>query len=161
MNVYLNVYDVVHYNKYTSYVGLGIYHTCIEIERKPHLGHEFSYGYNFNDEHGINMTRTRHWALNLKEKILLGVTSKSREEICEILGSLEEEFKGNNYHLLLKNCNHFSDSFAKLLVGKGIPPYVNRVSEVGHCLSCFCPASIWDIVLDEKVPLKKKNFISY
>ena len=31
------------------------------------------------------------------------------------------EFKGDNYHILDRNCNNFADAFAKKLIGKGIP----------------------------------------
>merc|ERR1712157_218956 len=35
-----------------------------------------------------------------------------------------------------KNCNHFSDKFAKSLLGHGIPGWVNRLAFIGKFCNC-------------------------
>src|SRR6218665_3250081 len=42
----------------------------------------------------------------------------------------EKEWIGTNYHLIYKNCNNFSTEFVRLLTGKPIPEWVNRVASV-------------------------------
>jgi len=41
--------------------------------------------------------------------------------VSKILGELSMTFGGGDYHILDRNCNNFSDAFAKKLIGKGIP----------------------------------------
>ena len=98
-----------------------------------------------------------HASLTLSERILIGETTKTPAEIIEIVERLSAEFLGKDYHLLLKNCNHFSESLCRVLTGKGIPDKINRISKFGHCLSCILPASIWGIALEEDTPMKKSK----
>ena len=43
----------------------------------------------------------------------------------------DHEFQPGTYDLVNKNCNHFSDAFCQVLVGTGIPGWVNRMASVG------------------------------
>jgi deubiquitinase DESI2 len=118
---------------------------------------EYAYGYNFNDETGIFQSTPRfHSVFSLRERILLGETSKTTKDIYEILEKLALDYKGKDYHLLLNNCNHFSDNFSRILLGKGIPTYLNRISRIAHCLSCFLPANVWNLAVNENSPMNKK-----
>ncbi|OMJ94384.1 hypothetical protein SteCoe_2430 [Stentor coeruleus] len=153
MKVYLNVYDITKYNRYIHILGLGAYHTGIEVNNT-----EYAYGYNFTDETGVFRTVPGiHHSLSLCERIYMGETTKTPDEIFDIISSLSEDFLGKDYHLLLKNCNHFSDTLCKILVSRSIPNRVNRVSQVAHCLSCFLPPSIWNSVLEDDRPLKAQK----
>lgn len=119
---------------------------------------EYAYGYNFDDTTGVcRSIPGYHAKFVLKERLFLGETLKTKKEIEAVIEEISEEFLGKDYHLLLKNCNHFSDFLAKNLVGKGIPSRVNRISQVGHCLSCILPPSIWKSALLEEVPIKPQT----
>lgn len=47
---------------------------------------------------------------------MIGHTDFQREDVRQIIKEFGKEFKGDKYHLLHKNCNHFSDSFLKVCV---------------------------------------------
>lgn len=55
-----------------------------------------------------------------KETIMIGYTDFNNDEVREIINNLGNEFTGDKYHLLHKNCNHFTDCLAKILCGKGL-----------------------------------------
>ncbi|KAM0335795.1 hypothetical protein ACHAQA_000845 [Verticillium albo-atrum] len=58
------------------------------------------------------------------QRIPLGKTELPMDVIEEFLDSLRPIFTVEAYDLWKHNCNNFSDSFAKFLVGKGIPDHI-------------------------------------
>ena len=56
----------------------------------------------------------------------MGETDKSSADVRAELSALGEHFRGNSYHLVLKNCNHFSNEFCLRLTGKPTPSWINR-----------------------------------
>ena len=63
-----------------------------------------------------------------RESIILGETQLSREEVHSIVQRMGQEYKGNLYHLLQRNCNHFSDDLAFRLCGNQAPTWVRKSS---------------------------------
>lgn len=62
----------------------------------------------------------------------MGKCTLSGLELLNVITTLQRAFPGNGYDLIQRNCNHFSDALLKAVVGKGIPPYINRASRYGQ-----------------------------
>ncbi|XP_065066583.1 deubiquitinase DESI2-like isoform X2 [Rhopilema esculentum] len=114
--VLLNVYDMYWLNEYTSSLGLGVYHSGIEIHGKEYAfgGHPFPF---------------------------TGIFDMMPRDLAE----LGEGFQFNN-------CNHFTMEFAKILCGKEIPKWVNRLASIGARFPFLCACIPKEWLAPEPVP---------
>ncbi|CDW80132.1 UNKNOWN [Stylonychia lemnae] len=69
-------------------------------------------------------------------------TVRDQQKLNQIMEEVKFEFKANQYDLIKKNCNHFSEAFTLSLLGKRIPSFINRASRIGFYASCFLPKMI-------------------
>lgn len=63
--------------------------------------------------------------------ISLGHLSMSASEFREFIEAMASDYHGDTYHLISKNCNHFSDDISQRITGKRIPGWVNRLAKIG------------------------------
>jgi hypothetical protein len=126
-------------------MGLGAYHTSLDVH---------SYTYTYGAGGGIQKTLAFNKYIHIprnavfKQSLVLGSCTMSRGQINECLNKLRTTFTGTSYHLLNRNCNHFTETFAtaiilgdQLLVRNSIsssssslqtyPPWVNRLAKSG------------------------------
>ncbi|TMW57454.1 hypothetical protein Poli38472_003379 [Pythium oligandrum] len=130
--VRLNVYDLSDANGYISYIGLGLFHTGVEIG-----GDEFS----FASGAGVFYSTPRQApGARFRESIEMGDFQGSYSDAKNLAYSLRHEFDGASYNLFTKNCNSYSEALCQLLVGKSIPAYINRAAYLGSFFSCLLPS---------------------
>ncbi|CAN0842487.1 DeSI-like protein At4g17486 [Linum grandiflorum] len=136
--VYLNVYDLTTVNNYLYWFGLGIFHSGIEVH-----GMEFSFGAHEYPSSGIFEVQPRSCpGFIFRRAVLLGKTSLSRSEVQGLMEHLSADFHGDCYHLISRNCNHFTDEACLKLTGKTVPGWVNRMARLGSFCNCLLPESI-------------------
>ncbi|GFR48623.1 hypothetical protein Agub_g10537 [Astrephomene gubernaculifera] len=136
--VTLNVYDLAPHNNWTYWCGVGIFHSGVEV-----YGVEYAYGGHDYDYSGVFATNPRDapGQVIFRESIPMGETELSQQEIHHLVQRMGNEYKGNNYHLLQRNCNHFANDLCTQLVGKEAPSWVNRLAGIAVVLHCLIPTA--------------------
>ena len=136
--VWLNVYHLTCLNYLLQIIGVGIYHTAIEIDSQ-----EYSFGSTKDDIPGfyINEIGQISKLLKLKEKIYMGNTIYTKNNIDKLLALESPFWMGRTYDPFLKNCNHFTKSFLNVILFKNInyPVYINRICRYAQVFSSFYP----------------------
>mmetsp|Transcript_6972 Transcript_6972/g.10989 ORF Transcript_6972/g.10989 Transcript_6972/m.10989 type:complete len:263 (-) Transcript_6972:205-993(-) len=70
-----------------------------------------------------------------KETLSLGTTSLTKNEVQAVLREMKSDWKNNTYDLTARNCNHFSDAFAKSMgCTVKVPAWLNRAARVGNAI---------------------------
>lgn len=119
-------------------VGMAPHHTSLEVD---------GYRYTFAANAGIVKTVSRNEGVppgaTYKEAIPLGGCSCNRGEVNGILKKLGETFHGRSYHLVHRNCNHFTETLATAIILndqlvdpkqgrlKSYPDWINRLASTG------------------------------
>ncbi|GAM21483.1 hypothetical protein SAMD00019534_046580 [Acytostelium subglobosum LB1] len=136
--VYLNIYDLHDVNNYLYNIGLGAYHSGVEVN-----GSEYSFGGHEYDFSGVFEIEPRTaTGARFRERVQVGETNKTRSQVQSVIDQLSEEYSGNSYHTLQRNCNCFSQELVHRLTGNNIPNYVNRLANFGSLFSCMLPNSL-------------------
>lgn len=121
-NIRINVYNASQ-NSDSPSIGFlgccGVYHSGIEIN-----GSEYSFG------SGVGVYDSRpgdYGALVHSETFVSSITNA---EVRQAIDKLRHEFQGNQYHIILKNCNSFTHALILACTrnSHGIPPWINRAA---------------------------------
>ncbi|KAK4753938.1 hypothetical protein SAY87_002042 [Trapa incisa] len=136
--VVLNIYDLTDVNNYTYWFGFGIFHSGVEVH-----GKEYGFGAHEFPVSGVFEVEPKSCpGFIYRSSISLGHTNMPPAEFRTFIESMASEYHGDTYHLISKNCNHFTDDLSRRLTGRGIPGWVNRLAGIGSVCSCFLPESL-------------------
>lgn len=136
--VYLNVYDLTPINSYLYWAGLGVFHSGVEVH-----GVEYAFGAHNYPTSGIFKVGPRQCpGFKFRKSIFIGTTHYDPFEVREFFQLESSKYSGNSYHLVSKNCNHFSEDICQKLTGERIPKWVNRLAKMGSICNCILPETI-------------------
>ncbi|KAL6141102.1 hypothetical protein ACLB2K_059393 [Fragaria x ananassa] len=136
--VYLNVYDLTPYNGYAYWLGLGVYHSGVQVH-----GIEYAFGAHEYPTTGIFEGEPRKCdGFTFRKSILIGKTDVGPLEVRTVMEQLAEQYRGNAYNLITKNCNHFCNDACIRLTGNPIPNWVNRLARIGFLCNCVLPVTL-------------------
>ena len=139
----LNVYNLMDQNSLGGLLGemsgMRALHTGVEIVEcrqqkdgscKPvGKGYEYAFGsagvWKQTPKQVPNFENTQ---ATFRKTVDMGMFTMSRRELKRIIGQIQKEYQGENYDLLMKNCNHFSNDLCIRLVNKPIPEEINRLA---------------------------------
>jgi hypothetical protein len=109
----------------------GVFHAGVEID-----GHEWSFGYCPSETRsGVGCVKPKqHPQHHYRQTVTMRRTKTKPDEISKILSDLIEEYPGDDYDLLRRNCCHFADDFCRRLGVGGIPGWVHRLARMGASL---------------------------
>ncbi|CAH8519020.1 unnamed protein product [Heterobilharzia americana] len=124
--VYVNVYHL----HWPNGLKMGAYHTGTVVYDR-----EFGFGGHPFASSGIFQTTPMDIdnlgeEISFKERLFMGRTYLSKKAVERLLASLSDEFRGDAYHLLHFNCNHFTSQFVDLLCHGTLPKWVNRLARI-------------------------------
>uniref|UniRef100_A0A914XZM2 PPPDE domain-containing protein n=1 Tax=Panagrolaimus superbus TaxID=310955 RepID=A0A914XZM2_9BILA len=159
--VKLNVYDMYWINDYASALGVGVYHSGVEIHGVEYAygGHPFEFSGIFENQPGDAEELGENF--KFKEAQICGETDFTSYEIKKIIQQLGEDYRGDKYHLITKNCNHFSQMLVKMLTGYDIPPWINRLASMSGSIPFFerlvPPEWLTPVALQQSLEEKNKK----
>ncbi|XP_076927274.1 deSI-like protein At4g17486 [Bidens hawaiensis] len=144
--VHLNVYDLTSMNGYAYWLGIGVYHSGVQVH-----GVEYAFGSHEHSSTGIFEGEPKRCdGFTFRKQILIGFTEKNRREVRRVMEDLAEDYKGVSYNLITKNCNHFCNDACLRLTGNSIPRWINRLARIGALCNCIIPASLRSIKVGVK-----------
>lgn len=135
--VVLNVYDLNEANELLSSMGLGFYHSGVEI------GLEERREYAFAPIVGIYDSPPRSVPNALfRGAVNMGYFEGGRERLARAIDALRGRFRPDGYDMVTNNCNNFADALVHELLGAHIPPWINRLAALGSCVACLVPRKL-------------------
>nr|XP_043637459.1 deSI-like protein At4g17486 [Erigeron canadensis] len=136
--VYLNVYDITSMNGCTYWLGLGAYHSGVQVH-----GVEFAFGSHDHATTGIFEGKPKQFeGFVFRKQIMIGWTDMNLREVRRFMEQFAENYKGISYNMITRNCNHFCNEACLRLTGNPIPSWVNRLARIGLLCNCIIPTSI-------------------
>eukprot|EP00405_Crypthecodinium_cohnii_P022576 CAMPEP_0206471634 /NCGR_PEP_ID=MMETSP0324_2-20121206/31689_1 /ASSEMBLY_ACC=CAM_ASM_000836 /TAXON_ID=2866 /ORGANISM="Crypthecodinium cohnii, Strain Seligo" /LENGTH=559 /DNA_ID=CAMNT_0053946015 /DNA_START=66 /DNA_END=1745 /DNA_ORIENTATION=+ len=138
--VYCNVYDLGDNETFrkinqvttggNNVLVAGLFHAGIEV-----FGGEWCYGYTVEDRSGVSCIPPRsHPQHTYRTTIPLGVTRFSYNQVAELTRRLAQEWRGNEYHLIHKNCQNFANALCAELGVNRMPGWVDRAARAASAI---------------------------
>lgn len=77
-----------------------------------------------------------------RKSIYMGITNLNHNQVTEFMEHQAANYYGDTYHLIVKNCNHFSEDVCYKLTGKRIPKWINRLARMGSYCNGILPEAL-------------------
>ncbi|KAL2489742.1 PPPDE putative thiol peptidase family protein [Forsythia ovata] len=105
----------------------GVFHTAVQV----YGDEEWGYGECKQGSGVYSCPAGKNMQFSYRESIVLGRTKCSAAKTSQILKELSQEWQGNKYNVLSRNCNHFCNDLLQRLGVPKIPAWVNRFANAG------------------------------
>lgn len=146
--VFLNVYDITEMNNWLATFGIGAHHAAIQVYNK-----EYAYGGGPSGS-GIMRNPVGHCPPHiLRERLALGITALSPEEVEQNLGMMETNprWMAPMYSLLSHNCIHFVEAVLNVL--KPVHPSSENALSSSCAQHYYTPSSVCSVLTsDDSAP---------
>jgi len=130
--VFINIYHassqgpVQALNKVLRRMGTGIFHCGVEVYRQ-----EWSFS-----RQGVFAVPPRGYDERpYLETVFMGFTDMSQFEVAQLILDFDKHWPGEQYHLVLNNCCHFSDALCRGLGVGRLPAWTTSLASTGEVLS--------------------------
>lgn len=137
--VWLHVYDLdtvtQRLNQYVlKAVSLGAFHVGVEI-----LGEEWFFAWGDTDHSGVVWNTPRSHQVHIyRESLCMGDSPLSEDEIEQVICTVMDDWPGNSYHPISRNCITFAEELVRLLqVPEPFPAWVRGVADAGRSAILF------------------------
>ncbi|KAL2472151.1 PPPDE putative thiol peptidase family protein [Abeliophyllum distichum] len=105
----------------------GVFHTAVQV----YGDEEWGYGECKRGSGVYSCPAGKNMQYSYRESIVLGRTNCSTAKVSQILKELSQEWQGDKYHMLARNCNHFCNELLQRLGVPKLPAWVNRFANAG------------------------------
>jgi len=132
--VWLHIYDVCAgsvqvVNNIFRKAGTGAFHAAVEV-----FGCEWSFGFTAGGTGVYSCPPRSNTQHEYRESVLMGSTKLSEKELHELLQQLRISWQGPSYHLLQRNCCHFSNTLCDGLGVGPVPRWVMNLAGAGAAI---------------------------
>uniref|UniRef100_A0A7S4FZ93 PPPDE domain-containing protein n=1 Tax=Eutreptiella gymnastica TaxID=73025 RepID=A0A7S4FZ93_9EUGL len=159
--VYLNVYHLFDnqenlWARLSSGVGLGLFHCGVEV-----YGREWAFAGSIFpedlEESGVFWTLPRTACPYFHTSIEVGECTFRKAEVVQIINKLQPYWTKGAYHVLGRNCNHFAEELADVLLMNQFefPQWINRIAKLGHAV---VPEAVVDHFVEEAHARLRQEF---
>uniref|UniRef100_A0A7S0BCF3 PPPDE domain-containing protein n=1 Tax=Pyrodinium bahamense TaxID=73915 RepID=A0A7S0BCF3_9DINO len=142
--VWLHVYDIDSVTArindgFLRALNMGAFHCGVEV-----LGDEWFFAWGETEDTGITWNKPRlHQVHVYKESVYMGESTLSEVEIRRVLAAAMENWPGNSYHPLTRNCISFAEELvASLGAPESFPVWVRGAVDAGNSPLLF-PIADW------------------
>jgi len=104
---------------------------------------EYCFGFTEDDDNGVYSIQPRsNQDFVYRCSVDMGELNIDVHQFEHILKKIRSDYAGSSYHIINKNCNHFSEDLCQRVLQKSIPSWVNRLSWLASVFPCLVPDSI-------------------
>jgi len=133
----------------------GAFHSGVEV-----FGQEWSFGMSDDWRTGVHWCKPgKNSDHTFRETLAMGHTKVTRDEFVKMITELKREWTGPTYHLLTRNCHHFSDELCRQLGVARLPSWVNDLAGVGDATATFVDTAYNSMSITDALEAMKSGML--